>query len=68
MAPTDLCLKSNNCITNDPCALCGARCDPTGFDLFVAGTWALVCDTCGDYYTPELQRIRLENLSPESAA
>ncbi len=64
----DLCLRPNNCITNDPCALCGARCDPTGFDLFVAGTWRLVCDTCGDHYTPELQRIRLANLSPESAA
>jgi hypothetical protein len=38
--------KNNNCITNDPCALCGERCDPTGYDPFVVGTWALVCDGC----------------------
>lgn len=39
-------IKPNNCITNDPCAICGARCDPTGFDPFLSGTWELVCDRC----------------------
>jgi hypothetical protein len=39
--------KLNNCATNDPCAICGARCDPTcGVEPFAAGTWALVCDEC----------------------
>lgn len=43
---TEIEIKPNNCVTNDPCALCGARCDPWGHDPFVAGTWALVCDKC----------------------
>lgn len=43
---TEIEIKPNNCITNDPCALCGARCDPRGHDPFMAGTWALVCDEC----------------------
>jgi hypothetical protein len=39
-------IKHNNAITNDPCAICGARCDPTGIDPFLSGTWALVCNEC----------------------
>lgn len=39
-------VKKNNSITNDPCALCGTRCDPEGVDPFLAGTWRLVCDQC----------------------
>jgi len=39
-------IKPNNCISNDPCAICGARCDPTGIDPFLAGTQRLVCDDC----------------------
>jgi hypothetical protein len=38
--------RKNNAITNDPCALCGKRCDPCGFDPFLKGTWALVCTEC----------------------
>ncbi len=49
-----LCIKTNNTITNDPCALCGSRCDPTGMDLFIEGTDALVCDFCGWEFEPQL--------------
>ena len=41
-------VKSNNSITNDPCAVCGARVDPEGIDAFIAGTWELVCDECAE--------------------
>jgi hypothetical protein len=40
--------KFNNCLSNDPCAICGARTDPNGFDPFLAGTYELVCDACAD--------------------
>jgi len=46
-------IKPNNCISNDPCAICGERCDPTGIDPFIAGTWHLVCDG-----PPRLARAR----------
>jgi hypothetical protein len=50
-----LCIKLNNCATNDPCAICGTRCDPdTGPELFLDGTWALVCDECAEREAPEL--------------
>jgi len=49
-----VCLKPNNCITNDPCAICGARCDPCGLDFFLDGTEELVCDTCAKKEAPEL--------------
>jgi hypothetical protein len=38
--------RRNSCVTNDPCAICGARCDPTGFDPFLKNTWRLVCEQC----------------------
>jgi hypothetical protein len=41
-----ICLKSNNTITNDPCAICGARCDPDGLDFFIEGTQSLICNRC----------------------
>ena len=55
---TSLCLKHNNCLSNDPCALCGERCDPTGLDVFVEGTYKLVCDQCADELAPVLQAMR----------
>jgi hypothetical protein len=51
-------LKENNCITNDPCIICGERCDPMGLDFFKAGTQSLVCDECAGSHAPELMRIR----------
>lgn len=53
-------LASNNALTNDPCVLCGGRCDPCGFDYFEKGTGKLVCDGCAYEYAPELMRIRTE--------
>lgn len=49
-----LAIKLNNIITNDPCAICGARTDPNGIDLFLADTWELVCMECGRKHAPEL--------------
>jgi hypothetical protein len=44
-------LRPNNCVSNDPCAICGARTDPVGgLDFMLAGTNALVCDRCADAY------------------
>jgi hypothetical protein len=54
----DIVVKLNNAITNDPCAICGGRCDPDGVDLFLEGTSRLVCDVCGWEHVPELQRMR----------
>jgi hypothetical protein len=52
-----LAIKLNNAITNDPCAICGARTDPTGIDLFLADTWELVCIECGRKHAPELAAL-----------
>src|SRR5215510_8643752 len=50
-----LVIKNNNCATNDPCAICGARTDPgIGPELFLEGTWALVCYGCGWEHAPGL--------------
>lgn len=51
-------LGLNNVITNDPCAICGARCDPDGYDYFLEGTVGLVCDGCAEKYAPDLVEIR----------
>lgn len=54
-------LKSNNTLTNDPCAICGARCDPGGLDFFLDGTEKLVCDLCGwKYGGPRLMNALVE--------
>lgn len=46
-----LAIKNNNCATNDPCAICGRRTDPScGPELFMADTWHLVCYHCGEEY------------------
>jgi hypothetical protein len=37
----------NNKLSNDGCALCGARTEPHGVDLMLADTHALVCRACG---------------------
>lgn len=73
MAATTLTLHVayNNCATNDPCALCGSRCDPeVGLETFVAGTFELVCDECSSCLAPELfaevERDRKERAAAES--
>lgn len=48
-------IGSNNCPTNDPCAICGQRTDPRGFfDFFLEGTLNLVCDQCAEKHSPGL--------------
>jgi hypothetical protein len=50
-----LVIKSNNVATPDPCAVCGERTNPDcGPELFLEGTWELVCHQCGQKYAPEL--------------
>jgi hypothetical protein len=61
LKPTDLVIRVNNILTNDPCALCAAPTDPTGIDLFRADTFALVCHACGLLHAPAL--VRLLNLA-----
>ena len=52
---TKLAIKMNNLATNDPCAICGRRTDPsTGPELFTANTWGVVCWQCGEEHAPEL--------------
>src|SRR5918994_1391770 len=56
-APT-LAIKLNNCASKDPCVLCGKRTDPeVGPELFLEGTWALICYECGDKHAPELVKL-----------
>jgi hypothetical protein len=53
-----LAIKLNNCASNDPCELCGFRTDPeVGPELFLEGTWALVCYECGNKHAPELMDL-----------
>ncbi len=59
--PTDLVIRVNTILTNDPCALCGEPTDPTGIDLFLADKPALVCHACGLTHAPAL--VRLLNLA-----
>jgi hypothetical protein len=55
--PTDLVIRVNNVLTNDPCALCGEATDPTGIDLYLAERPALVCHSCGFLHAPALVRL-----------
>ncbi|GAC1446092.1 MAG: hypothetical protein NVSMB56_01770 [Pyrinomonadaceae bacterium] len=55
--PTDLAIRVNSVLTNDPCALCGEATDPTGIDLYLADRPALVCHTCGFSHAPALVRL-----------
>ena len=50
-------LKHNSCITNDPCAICGNRCEPNGLDAFLAGTWELVCSACTKKHTAGTSKV-----------
>jgi hypothetical protein len=54
---TDLVIRVNTVLTNDPCALCGEATDPTGIDLYLADRLALVCHTCGLFHAPALVRL-----------
>ena len=54
---TDLVIRVNTVLTNDPCALCGEATDPTGIDLYLADKPALVCHTCGLFHAPALVRL-----------
>ena len=58
---TDLVIRVNTVLTNDPCALCGRATDPTGIDLYLADRPALVCHACGLLHAPAL--VRLLNLA-----
>ena len=54
-------LAVNSCITNDPCALCGARCDPCGLDYTLESKKpgrVLVCDGCAEKDAPGLVKAR----------
>jgi recombinational DNA repair protein (RecF pathway) len=55
--PTDLVIRVNTALTNDPCALCGQPTDPTGIDLYLAERPALVCHSCGIFHAPVLVRL-----------
>ncbi len=55
--PTDLVIRVNSALTNDPCALCGETADATGIDLFLADRPALVCHSCGLLHAPALVRL-----------
>jgi hypothetical protein len=57
LRPTDLAIRVNNVLTNDPCALCGEATDPTGIDLYLAERAALVCHSCGLLHAPVLVRL-----------
>lgn len=57
LQPTDLVIRVNTVLTNDPCALCGQATDPTGIDLYLADRPALVCNSCGFFHAPALARL-----------
>jgi hypothetical protein len=46
-------LAYNNAVTNDPCAICGNRCDPHGgLDAMLGESYELVCDECVERWAP----------------
>lgn len=52
-------VKHNNCMVNDPCALCGGRTDPVvGLEVFLEGTRGLVCRECARQIDPAELRWR----------
>jgi len=57
LQPTDLVIRVNTVLTNDPCALCGEATDPTGIDIYLADRPALVCHRCGFFHAPALARL-----------
>jgi hypothetical protein len=56
--------RDNNAVTNDPCALCGQRCDPNGWDPFVPDSWALVCERCAGTAPPRMAPADDESSPP----
>ena len=59
----ELVIKWNNCAFNDPCAICGGRTDPlVGPEIFVEGSWGLVCNQCARERARELQQAALDSL------
>jgi hypothetical protein len=56
-------LMMGHVLTNDPCAICGGRCDPGGLDYVAKGTGRLVCDDCAKKYAPEMVEIQKAALS-----
>lgn len=61
MQKSKIVLAVNTCITNDPCALCGSRCDPCGLDYTLRSKKpgrVLVCDRCATKHAPELVKAR----------
>jgi hypothetical protein len=67
----DFSLRMNNCATNDPCAICGARTDPAfGVELFCSTQGeapGLVCDTCGSRLAPTLYALRSPDTTDATA-
>jgi hypothetical protein len=49
-------------LSNDPCGICGALCDPDGLDYTLKGINSLVCDFCAKKYAPELVDAKNEAL------
>lgn len=50
-----LAIKPNDSTRSCSCAVCGQPTAPqVGPELFLSGTWALVCHTCGERYAPAL--------------
>ncbi len=53
-----LAIKTNNCATNDPCAVCSSRTDPRiGPELFLEESMAVVCHPCGEKIDPTLMAL-----------
>lgn len=64
-----LAIKSNNCATNDPCAVCGRRTDPAvGPEIFLHDSWHLVCHPCAEEIDPVLLRIQEKYWSQNTCA
>ncbi len=55
-------LSTEHALVNDPCAICGRRCDPCGLDYVLKGTGRLVCDACAEKYAPAIVQARKEGL------
>ena len=53
-----ICIKTNNSITNDPCVICGERCDPCGIDFFLDHTCEQVCSRCAEHHAPALYHMQ----------
>lgn len=43
---------------NQPCALCGNKLEPCGFDFFLSDTEQFVCKECAAKHAPELVEIQ----------